>query len=72
VGATAAAKSQQEADSFSPFGDAFSGLGGPEFKSGLKNLYGGGGRSMFSQTGLGQSGFGTGLAYGNQDIGQYL
>lgn len=26
----------------------------------------------FSQTGLGSSGFGTGLAYGNQDLGQYF
>ena len=39
-GATAAAKSQQEADKFSPFGDAFSGFAAsPEFKSGLKNQY---------------------------------
>ena len=39
-GATAAAKSQQEADRFSPFGDAFSGFAAsPEFKSGLKNQY---------------------------------
>ena len=26
----------------------------------------------FSGTGLGSSGFGTGLAYGNQDLGLYL
>jgi hypothetical protein len=32
----------------------------------------GGMQSMFSRTGLGQSGFGTGLAYGNQDYGQYF
>jgi hypothetical protein len=38
-GATAAAKLQQEADRFSPFGDFISGLGGPEFTSGLKNQY---------------------------------
>ena len=39
-GATGAAKSQQEADRFSPFGDFVSGLGGPEFTSGVRNLFG--------------------------------
>jgi hypothetical protein len=29
-------------------------------------------RASFGNTSLGQSGFGTGLAYGNQDYGQYL
>ena len=29
-------------------------------------------QAAFSQTGLGSSGFGTGLAYGNQDIGQFI
>jgi hypothetical protein len=29
-------------------------------------------QSSFSQTGLGSSGFGTGLAYGNQDLGAYF
>lgn len=29
-------------------------------------------QASFSQTGLGGSGFGSGLAYGNQDLGQYL
>ena len=38
-----------------------------------KYLTGGyGGQAGFSQTGLGGSGFGSGLAYGNQDLGQYL
>jgi hypothetical protein len=32
----------------------------------------GGAQAAFSQTGLGSSGFGTGLAYGNQDIGQFV
>jgi hypothetical protein len=32
----------------------------------------GGIQSAFSQTGLGSSGFGTGLAYGNQDYGNYF
>ena len=40
VGAIGAAKSQQEADRFTPFGDAFSGFAAsPEYKSGLKNQY---------------------------------
>ena len=29
-------------------------------------------QAAFSQTGMGQSGFGTGAAYGNQDYGQYF
>lgn len=32
----------------------------------------GGLQASFSQTGLGSSGFGTGLAYGNQDMGQFI
>jgi len=35
-------------------------------------LFGGGLQSALSQTGLGASGFGTGLAYGNQDLGLFL
>jgi len=38
--------------------------------------YGGGGfsnaQAAFSQTPIGSSGFGSGMAYGNQDLGQYL
>jgi hypothetical protein len=34
--------------------------------------YGGSAQAAFSQTGLGGSGFGSGLAYGNQDLGQYF
>jgi hypothetical protein len=40
-----------------------------------KYLTGGGGGSAqaaFSQTGLGGSGFGSGMSYGNQDLGSYL
>jgi hypothetical protein len=33
---------------------------------------GGSAQAAFSQTGLGGSGFGSGLAYGNQDLGQYF
>jgi hypothetical protein len=32
----------------------------------------GGAQAAFSQTGMGSSGFGSGLAYGNQDLGSYL
>lgn len=41
----------------------------------INRLGGGGGnpyQAAFSNTSLGSSGFGTGLAYGNQDYGQYL
>lgn len=42
----------------------------------LRNLMSPGGagstQAAFSQTGIGSSGFGTGVAYGNQDMGQYL
>jgi hypothetical protein len=31
-----------------------------------------GGQAAFSQTGFGGSGFGSGMAYGNQDLGQYF
>jgi len=43
-----------------------------QFGQALGGLFGGGLQSAFSQTGLGSSGFGTGLAYGNQDLGLYL
>ena len=43
-----------------------------QFGSALGGLFGGGLQSAFSGTGLGSSGFGTGLAYGNQDLGLYL
>ena len=42
------------------------------FGQALGGLFGGGLQSAFSQTGLGASGFGTGLAYGNQDLGLFL
>ena len=39
----------------------------------LNRMYpGNSAQASFSQTGLGGSGFGSGLAYGNQDLGQYL
>jgi hypothetical protein len=42
------------------------------FGQALGGLFGGGLQSALSQTGLGASGFGTGLAYGNQDLGLFL
>jgi hypothetical protein len=43
-----------------------------QFGQALGGLFGGGLQSAFSGTGLGSSGFGTGLAYGNQDLGLFL
>lgn len=49
-------------------GGALGGLGvAGNFGGGLSSL-----QSSFSQTPLGASGFGTGLAYGNQDLGTFL
>ena len=42
------------------------------FGQAIGGLLGGGLQSAFSGTGLGSSGFGTGLAYGNQDLGLFL
>ncbi len=42
------------------------------FGQAIGGLFGGGLQSAFSGTGLGSSGFGTGLAYGNQDLGLFL
>ena len=43
-----------------------------QFGQALGGLFSGGLQSIFSGTGLGSSGFGTGLAYGNQDLGLFL
>ena len=50
------------------------GAGNPNamFGQALGGLLGGGARALFSQTPLGSSGFGTGLAYSNQDMGLYF
>ena len=42
------------------------------FGNAIGGLLGGGARALFSQTPLGGSGFGTGLAYSNQDMGLYI
>jgi hypothetical protein len=56
-----------------PYSTLLSGFGAsPQFGQAVGGLLGGGLQSAFSQTGLGASGFGTGLAYGNQDLGLFL
>ena len=73
TGGNAAAATQARADAFNPFATALTmGSQNPALVSGLGNLFGGGGRAAFSQTGLGGAGFGTGLAYGNQDLGAFI
>ena len=68
-GGIAAAGSQARADAYNPFATALTmGSQNPA----LRNLTGSGLQAAFSQTGLGGSGFGTGLAYGNQDFGAFL
>ena len=42
------------------------------FGNAIGGLLSGGARALFSQTPLGRSGFGTGLAYSNQDMGLYF
>jgi hypothetical protein len=60
-----------------PYAQALMAAGNPSsmFGQALGNvaggLLGGGAQSAFSQTGLGSSGFGSGLAYGNQDLGTF-
>lgn len=72
LGGMAAANSAYGANAYNPFATALSNAGRtPGFGQGVQNAFSGA-QSAFSQTGLGQSGFGTGFAYGNQDYGQYL
>jgi hypothetical protein len=64
---TALATSQ--AATTNPYSTVLGGLGSSNtLGQGLGGLLGGGLQSAFSQTALGSSGFGTGLAYGNQDL----
>jgi hypothetical protein len=53
---------------------ALIGAGNPNamFGNAIGGLLSGGARALFSQTPLGSSGFGTGLAYSNQDMGLYF
>jgi hypothetical protein len=59
-----------------PYATLLGGLGSsPAFGTAVGGLISGGLsglQSAFGQTGLGASGFGSGLAYGNQDLGLYL
>jgi hypothetical protein len=57
------------ANAFNPFAESL--MAGSRNPA-LRNLSGGGLQAGFSQTSLGGSGFGTGLAYGNQDIGAFI
>lgn len=66
-----AAGVQARADAYNPFataltsaGSTFGGMGGG---MNFGNL-----QALFSNTALGRSGFGSGFAYGNQDLGAYL
>jgi hypothetical protein len=58
-----------EANAFNPFADAFNMA---SRNPALQNVTRSGLQAAFSQTGLGGSGFGTGLAYGNQDYGAFI
>ena len=68
-GGMAAAQSMGAANAYNPFATALTGL---SQNPALRNVTGSGLQAAFSQTGLGGSGFGTGLAYGNQDLGAFL
>jgi hypothetical protein len=68
-GGMGAAQSMGAANAYNPFATALIGL---SQNPALRNVSGGGLQAAFSQTGLGGSGFGTGLAYGNQDIGAFI
>jgi len=68
-GGMGAAQSMGAANAYNPFASALIGL---SQNPALRNVSGGGLQAAFSQTGLGGSGFGTGLAYGNQDIGAFI
>lgn len=72
-GAMAAAGSNAAANAYNPFATALVGASrSPALMQGASNMFGNSGQSAFSQTNLGQSGFGTGLAYGNQDYGAFI
>ena len=68
-GGMGAAQSQFAANAYNPFATA---LTQASMNPALRNLSGSGAQAAFSQTALGGSGFGTGLAYGNQDIGAFI
>ena len=68
---TSPSRESYAANAYNPFADfLMAGSRNPALQN--ANLFGGGARAAFSQTGLGGSGFGTGLAYGNQDLGRFI
>ena len=68
-GGMGAAQSMGAANAYNPFATALTGL---SQNPALRNVTGSGLQAAFSQTALGGSGFGTGLAYGNQDLGAFI
>ena len=68
-GGMGAAQSNYAANAYNPFATALTGF---SQNPALRNINAGNVQAAFSQTGLGGSGFGTGLAYGNQDIGAFI
>ena len=79
-----AAQAMYPATSYSALGNILGGLGSSPLASGLVGqglggllssgigLLGSGTQASLANTALGGSGFGTGLAYGNQDIGLFI
>ncbi len=68
-GGMGAAQSMGAANAYNPFATALTGF---SQNPALRNMTGSGLQAGFSQTALGGSGFGTGLAYGNQDLGAFI
>ena len=66
---TGPSRESYAANAYNPFADF---LTGASRNPALRNVSRSGLQAGFSQTSLGGSGFGTGLAYGNQDIGAFI
>jgi len=72
AGGTSAARALEAANAYNPFATALTmGSRNPALMGALGGGFGGA-QAAFSGTGLGSSGFGTGLAYGNQDYGLFI
>jgi hypothetical protein len=70
-GGMGAAQSNYAANAYNPFATALTGFSqNPAFRN--MNMNTSGAQAAFSQTALGGSGFGTGLAYNNRDLGAFL
>ena len=79
-----AAQAMYPANAYSPASQVLGGLGSSPLAAGLisqglggllssgAGMLGSGAQAALSNTAVGSSGFGTGLAYGNQDIGQFI